>query len=243
MTVLKRLPKPLRRLVVVVGTVASLWLLYRFIDPNGPNWTELEWTESVQLASGETVQIKRYLMLEQHSMWGMGGMSSGQWYEQSWIELVDAGASFPRWSAQLLPNYLDKDPVTGEWIVVAVEDGDRLWAHNGSPCPPQWAFRLRGGTWYMQPIPKEFLGRKANLLIDINSGDDKRLIGSRFRKNIEKRKAEQFSLPPRVPLSFTTVGGNTKLPNYCDKYSEPTFTQEFPKNFEGHLAIDFQRMN
>lgn len=243
MTEPRKMPKLLKRLAVVVGTVAALWLLYRFIDPNGPNWTELKWTESVQLASGETVEIKRHIKFEQHRIWGMGGTWSAKHFEQSQIDLVEDSDTFLRWSAPLLPIYMDRDAASGEWIVIAVEDGDRLRPHNGAPCPPQWAFRLRSGTWYLQPVPKEFLGRRSNLLMDIKRGDDKRLIGTRFRANVEKRKSEQFSLPPRVFKDFTVVGGSTWLGSYCDKYPDPVFTREFGKSPDNTRLLRFPRMN
>lgn len=221
----RKVPKALKVLAVIAG----LWLIYRFIEPNGFDWADLKWTESVQLASGETIQIRRHVRFQQYRIFGLGGAWSGKQIKTSSINLVSKSADFVLWDAPLIPIYMDRDTVSNEWIIVAAEDGGELRAANGAPCPYKWAFRLRQGRWHVQPVPVAFLERKSNLLIDFRIHDDRRLIAPRLQWIVEKRKDEQLSLPPRIPLSWHVVGRYNSVPeeNYCKRFSGPVFTQDF----------------
>jgi hypothetical protein len=217
-----------RTRILIAGAVTLVlgMVIWYINDPNGGGTAELHWKESVQLASGETVQIKRHVKFTQHWMMGVQ-MMSAQEYSAASIELYPPQKDFPRWEAPLQPIYLDRDPESREWIVVAGEGGRGLWPWNGRPCPPHWAFRLRNGVWYLQPVLTGFIGRKTNLLQDIRLSDDHRLFSPRFQSAVIDRKKRQFELPSRISGAVEKVGVVHSLDGYCSRYSVPQFTSEF----------------
>ena len=151
---------------------------------------DLTWVEPVKLASGETVKIKRHVVMIHERAWG-GGFSSAPIYRTSSIELEPASPEFPKWDAPFVPIVMDKDPANGEWLIVASIDGCSLWLRNGLPRPPYWAFRLRNGEWYRSPIPGSFIERKANLFVEFDVTDN----SSALNHEIEARKIQQQSNP------------------------------------------------
>jgi hypothetical protein len=159
-----------------------------------PQTADLTWIEPVKLASGETVMIKRHVVMWHERAFG-GGFSSAPVYENSRVELSPSTSAFPIWDAPFVPVVFDKDPANGEWIIVASIDGCSLWLRNGLPRPPYWAFRLRNGEWYRDKIPESFLGRATNMFVEFDVTDS----SARLNSEIEQRKASQNRNPKHAP--------------------------------------------
>lgn len=181
---------------------------------NPPRSADLTWIEPVHLAPGETIEIKRRVMMWHERAFG-GGFSSAPVYKTSSIELSPSSADFPIWDAPLVPVVLDKDPANGEWIIVASIDGCSLWLRNGLPRPPYWAFRLRRGEWYRDAIPESFLGRPANLFVEVDVTDS----SSGLEEQIEGRKRSQFTTPKHAP-QYGKI--DTEFKKRCGGQGEPS---------------------
>jgi hypothetical protein len=153
------------------------------------NTADLRWTEPVQLASGETVTVRRHVFMVHNRALG-GNFSSAPIYETSSLEVVGSDSELPMWDAPLVPVVLDKDGPSNEWVIVASAEGCDIWLRNGRPRPPYWAFRLRDGEWYRVPIPESFIGRPANLFIGFEVSDRSEDLNAR----IDERKRTQGDL-------------------------------------------------
>jgi hypothetical protein len=238
---------PVRQVVLVVILVTGGWWLY---DLNDSDTVVLHWKESVTLASGQSVQIKRHVKFHQNYMWGVRMMSAQDYVEAS-IEMDSTQKDFVRWEAPIQPLYLDRDPNNGEWIIVSGEDANYLWPVNGQPCPPQWAFRLHGGIWYLQPVPTNLLGRRANLLLDLRRTDDHilsrmgfTLSRMGFERAVIQRKDDQFKQRDRVSVKLESVGASYNMNGYCKGSDTPRFTREFIPKASNHPNIaNFPRLS
>jgi hypothetical protein len=184
----------MRRSTVFVLGLAAAALVTSSCEPYDPN-ADLTWIEPVQLASGETVTIKRHVVFRQERAWG-GGFASAPVYKTSSIELVPASAEFPVWNAPLMPIVLDRDPANNEWIVVASANSCDIWVGNGRPRPPYWAFRLRSGAWYRDAIPESFYDRAANLFVGLTIADDSQSLS----EHITARKLQQSYKPEHARM-------------------------------------------
>jgi hypothetical protein len=197
--------------------ILGLAALFCFGCDFSPRSVELTWNEPVQVANGETVQVQRHVTMFHERQ--LGGGSSAPIYNSSTIDLVGA-AEFPTWNAPMVPIVLDRDPGTGEWIVVAGIDGCSFWARNGRPRPPYWAFRLRGGEWYRDSVPESFIGRPANLLVEFDVTDESKTIES----EIGPRKKSQVTNPKHA-RQYSAV--NSTYQKGCDQVpSEPIGSKE-----------------
>jgi hypothetical protein len=185
---------------------------------------ELRWTEPVTLDSGEVVRVRRHVEMWHHRALG-GGFSSARQYRTSSIEPDDSSARFPTWDAPMVPIVLDKDPATDEWIVVASGDGCSIWARNGRPRPPYWAFRLRDGRWYRDAIPESFFGRPANLLVEFDVTD----ASEELDDQIVARKQSQSKIPRHAP-QYSLI--DTKFEVRCDRAVSERI---------GHNELDLKR--
>jgi hypothetical protein len=194
-------------------------------DTNGSSVNEMRWGETVQLASGETVQVERYIKFRQEGAVGMGLMAAV--FESASLEIVAGGGDFLRWEAPVRPIFLDRDPQSGEWIVIAGSDGLTFWNFNGKPCPPQWSFRLRGGVWHLQPVPQSLIGRKPNLLVDLRVTDDREFSSKTFESEAVTRKLQQSASNTGVPFGMTAVGANPGNLERCKSPGPPRFADEF----------------
>ena len=165
---------------------------------------DLTWVEPVKLASGETVKIKRHVVMIRQRAWG-GGFSSAPIYRTSSIELEPSSAAFPKWDAPVVPLILDKDLVNGEWLVIASADSCGFWRRNGKPALPYWTFRLRNGEWFRTATPESVVGRLANLLVEFDVKDSSRALSN----NIVTLKSKQRD-EPRHARHFSKIDGSPK---------------------------------
>ena len=182
---------------------------------------DLTWVEPVKLASGETVKIKRHVVMIHERAWG-GGFSSAPIYRTSSIELEPASPEFPKWDAPFVPIVMDKDPANGEWLIVASISSCSLWLRNGLPRPPYWAFRLRNGEWYRSTVPDSFIERSANLFVEFDVTDS----SGALNRDIQGRKRKQ-EITPKHALRYSKI--DSKFETRCGgnaRASEPVGRNE-----------------
>jgi len=70
------------------------------------------------------------------------------------------------------------------WWLVAGTDEVTFWLNNGQPPTGQWAFRVKGERWVLDSVPSEYLGRKANLLVELRPNDS----SGKIRREVQQRK-------------------------------------------------------
>jgi hypothetical protein len=200
-------------------------------DKAGETINDMRWPETVKLASGEAITVNRHIRFRQEGIFG-GGMSAAV-FEAASLDIVPTPADFMTWSAPIIPILIDRDPVNGEWIVIAASDGSALWEFNGKPCPPQWGFRLHDGIWYIQPIPSNLIGRKPNLLVDFQVTDDAKFSPEELVLESAARLLHQTNINEgrewndRIPAGMVSVGfdfnhqrcgPNSRAPRFTDKF-------------------------
>jgi hypothetical protein len=198
----------------------------------------------VTLASGEVIQINRHVLFRQEGAWGTGGGLSAPTYTTSSIDIIPSDREFVRWDAPMIPILIDRDEVTKEWIVIAGHDNPSFWNANGKPCPPQWAFRLRAGVWYVQPVPESLLGRLPNLLADLRVTDDREYSEATFAAVALERKASQLLPYPKIGPELVRVGVVYKGLSHCKSPGSPTFGDDFwsPGRYNSPSLREFPRL-
>lgn len=185
-----------------------------------PRHAVLEWSEPVQLASGETVQIKRNVEMWHETAFG-GGFSSAPVYKTNSIELDPATSEFPKWDTPLVPIVMDKDPSNGEWVVVASIDECGMWARNGRPQPPYWAFRLQSREWFRVEIPQWLLNRRSNLFVEYDTVDSSEELNS----EIAIRKRSQID-DPKHSTKYSSVEAARRFEHCDSRPSKPVGVEE-----------------
>jgi hypothetical protein len=216
--------KPLATFIAVIAAVLAWQGISYLRDPNGVSVNEMSWVEPVELASGQTIKVKRSIHFTQRTAIAMGMM--GQEYRGAALEIDPAPHDFVPWSAPILPIYLDRDPENGEWVVVGIAGVAEFWDWNGMPCPPQWGFRLHQGVWYVQPLPANLIGREPNLLADLSRTDDRDYSSDKFAAVAVARKRLQVATL-RVPGIKRNLGDiDTGAFPTCNKPGPPRFTAD-----------------
>jgi hypothetical protein len=217
-------------LLLAVLVALFTWYAYeKIVDPSGGSVNDMRWSEEVRLASREILHIQRHIRFSRGRAFGGGWLTSAV-YTTSTIDVVGGPKDFITWDAPLIAMLIDRDPETKEWIVVAGHESDAFWFTNGAPCPPQWAFRLRDGAWYVQPVPKSLLGREPNILVDVRLDDDRQYSPADFERVARERKIVQTSaIPQRIGRDLARVGAVSEyfLP-HCKPDVPPGFTSKFP---------------
>jgi len=131
----------------------------------------LQWTEEVQLASGEVIVVQRTVHAQSlGEIGGPGGWESeGMTLEIISPQLPDKP---PVWDFPYVPIVFDRDPQTQEWFVVATFYTCERWHELGKPKLPYAQWRARDGIWQRTELNPELIGRKANVLTAIRSSGE-----------------------------------------------------------------------
>jgi hypothetical protein len=209
----------------VVLVIAGWRVYWKIRDPSGASVNDMRWTEPVQLASGETIRIRRHIRFRQGRALG-GGWAFAPEYKTSTIDIESTGSPLATWDAPLVAMLVDRDPATGEWLVIASQDDLTFWNANGKPCPPQWAFRLRRGVWFLEPVPVPMLSRIPNLLVDVRVDDDRNFSTHSFETVLAVRRLNQLSLPTKISPAFRAVGAFSNEVG-CREGDAPRFLGRF----------------
>ena len=230
-------------MVLALFLALAVWGLFiKPQDPTDSSISDLTWEEDVTLASGETVRFKRRMKIEQDYSWGIQSMGP-KIVREATLEPVTPNGSFVPWSAPIMPFYIDRDPENGEWVVIGASDQPSFDKANGDPCPTQWAFRLRKGVWYIQPVPKSFLGNLPNLLADVRVEDDAMYSDAEWGTIVVQRKVSQI---PERGFRLTPTArsvGEISFDPQC-KGKDPQFTRDFvvQKDMEPASLAEFPRL-
>jgi hypothetical protein len=186
-----------------------------------PTHADLIWTEPVRLASGETVRVRRHVVLRQDRSLS-GGTVSAPVFEVSSVEILDSANRAAVWDAPVVPLVLDKDPQTGEWVIVTGTDSCEIWRRNGMPRPPYWAFRLRGGKWLRDAIPESFLDRAVNLFAGFSVRDDSKDLDV----GLNKDKSQMIAQHPGAE-QFTAILRSFPNIEKCGRAVESSIEYDF----------------
>lgn len=171
------------------ATVAVL-VFYFSWTPDPPGTVRLQWKEQVVLAGGAKIEIERFVRFHWQQPWA--GPRSEDETQDAWLRSTLNPPAFPIWQAPMVPLVLDRDPGSGEWLLVATMSHCRVWALNGQPKPPYWAFRVENGRWMRTAMPEEIWGRPANLLVRYDKDDDDNQLraGAAIRKSYQPALSE-----------------------------------------------------
>jgi hypothetical protein len=137
----------------------------------------IHFREEVQLASGETILVNRFI--KSKSLGEIGG--PGGW-EPSYMSLEIATANFqdfpPKWESEngLLPILFDRDPGSREWALLATFYTCQPWYDLGRPKLPYAEFRVRNGQWRRVDLSPQWIGRDANIFTGVSSGGEPNLL-------------------------------------------------------------------
>lgn len=157
----------------------------------------LEWTETVTLSSGEQIEIERDVAYS-HPKYLGGGFGTARKWRKAILRSTAKPPLFPKWDAPLFAIYLDRD-ARGVWWLIGASDSASFWLRNAEPPTGQWAFCVKGDRWVLAPVPADYLGRKANLLVELHPDD----TDWKIRREIAARKARPN--PLYLHESFWTV--------------------------------------
>jgi len=154
----------------------------------------IEFTEDVQLASGEVITVARKVTAE--SLGEIGG--PGGW-DPSYMSLEIATPARPdnppKWesSTGLLPVLFDKDPNNGEWALLATFYTCDPWYALGRPKLPYAEFRVRNGQWQRVELAPQWIGHAANVFTGVrSSGEPSHLTLAQKRERDSPRVAPEY---------------------------------------------------
>lgn len=156
-----------RALALVAIALAVVFLCSRSCS------RKIDFTEEVQLASGEVITVQRHVTAEPFGeVGGPGG------WEPSYMSLEIVTPKRPddppKWESTsgLLPILFDRDPGNGEWALLATFFSCDPWYALGRPKQPYAEFRVRDGRWQRVELGQQWIGRPTNVFADIRSSGE-----------------------------------------------------------------------
>ena len=161
-----------------------------------PSDKQLKFREEVQLKSGEIIEVERKLRMRAFGEIGGPGGADAAWNSMA---IIDSGVQkhIPEWRSEagLVPMLLDRDPLTGEWFVVATFYSCDAWYRLGRPKLPYAEFRLRDGRWQQQlGLTTALIGRESNVLVHINNSKElsQHTLATKEERNSDARIAREY---------------------------------------------------
>ena len=174
--------------LVVAGMTAAVTLML--------GDKQLKFREEVQLKSGEVIEVERKLRMRAFGEIGGPGGADAVWNS---MVIVDSAVqkNIPEWRSEagLVPMLLDRDPLTGEWFVVATFFSCDAWYKLGRPKLPYAEFRLRDGRWQQQlGLTTALIGRESNVLVNINNSKElsQHTLSTKEERNSDARIAREY---------------------------------------------------
>jgi hypothetical protein len=122
---------------------------------------ERRWSEVVDIGSGKTIVVDRSVHFRGSN--SLSGDAYSSTNLSSKLVFTNDLSNLPPWEGPLVALVLYFDESAGEWVVVAATYSCDTWAELGSPAPPYWEYRLKGGKWTLTPLSENSLGRESNL--------------------------------------------------------------------------------
>ena len=153
----------------------------------------LNWLEEVKLASGDVITVKRTAKTAPFGE--IGG--SGGWEKKGMtlaIESPKKADNPPTWDFPFVLIVFDRDAKTNEWFVVATFYSCQSWYDLGKPKLPYTEYRLTSGAWNRVALSPDAIGRAANMLTDIHSGGEPKLLtlGNKSQRMSDPRIAKKY---------------------------------------------------
>jgi hypothetical protein len=174
---------------LLIGLLVAA-LFYFFVLDHG-----FRFTEEVQLANGEVIEVERAVKAK--SFAEIGG--PGGWepvYMSLAIGKPKRANNPPKWetTAGLVPILFDRDPDNGEWALLATFYTCEAWYDLGRPKLPYAEFRVRNARWQRVELSSKWIGRSANILTGISSkGEPKFLpLAEKDSRNFEPTAAPKY---------------------------------------------------
>jgi hypothetical protein len=151
--------------VVVLACIASI---IAGIVLTGCGQNQIEWSEQVKLQSGEIVVVKR---TAKSKPFGEVGGPGGWENDGMTLHILEPQKpdNPPLWDARYVPLLFDREPVSGQWFVVATFYSCTSWYELGKPALPYTEFRFKDGKWTQGPLTPSLIGREGNMLTSIRS--------------------------------------------------------------------------
>ena len=175
-------------LAVVIAAGAAYWYFY---TPK-----ELRFREQVQLPQGPVVDVTRLVRALPYTAIGGGGWTPLR--QSLWIHTGPQSVAVAWESAEgLAPVLLDRDAVTGQWLVVAAAVTCEAWYELGKPRLPYAEFRLAQGRWLHVPLSAQALGRDTNITTSIRFGAEADLLTLADKA--------QRRLEPHIPAKYLVI--------------------------------------
>ena len=138
---------------------------------------DLTWSEQVLLESGDVIVAKRTATGKK--LGEIGGPGGWQQTHMS-LEIHGPLASAvqpPRWETAFVPILLDYQAEKKTWSIIATFYTCDGWYQLGHPALPYVEYQsVNGGDWTVVPLEKRLVGKKSNLMIDVNSDGEPRFI-------------------------------------------------------------------
>lgn len=152
----------------------------------------LRYSEEVQLATGDVIQIER--VIKATPLGEIGG--PGGWEVKFNSLRMTAGALVPPPSWEnadgLVPLLFDR--VGSDWFLVATFYTCEAWYDLGRPKLPYAEFRVVSGAWQPVPLAPELVGREANVLTEIPFDSKNHLltVGQKRARNADPTIAPKY---------------------------------------------------
>lgn len=115
------------------------------------------------------------------------------------------------------PLFLDREPGTGTWWLIATMSHCHFWNRNGEPEPPYWAFRSDGRRWWRAPMPSFAWGRRANLFTRYEIGDSDAVLMT----SVAEQKAADYPRYEGDPLYAVSRESRARCSASIGEYKPP----------------------
>lgn len=181
-----------------MATLATILACQALIS--GCSKVDLGWTEEVEVGRIGVVTVSRTAHGKKREP--LGGPHG--WEKNELTLAVSAGNADvvhpPEWKGRLTPILIDYSNDTRSWIVLSSLSECRDWSSRGHPIPPYIQYvSVNGGPWREVPLEARLVGRKANLLTNIDYERTPNTVDKNYR---EERNTRSLRIDQEVLRSW-----------------------------------------
>ena len=188
----------LRMLASHITTVLVIALGLSACSP--PESVTATWTEDVQLANGQIIEVEHKQVSNTVGQWGQGieyalsyvtlrPRSGGTWLTAEWFGLVR-------------PLVLDLDASTNEFVIVGIPGQCQVYQALGAPDSYYVEFRFREGKWQLVPLSTFSVGHASNLLLSVRPSTETGHV------SVEDKRTRDSGPAPQLIRSIGLNGRN-----------------------------------
>jgi hypothetical protein len=180
----RRIFKSVTRLVWLAGFAGML---------AGCGEVNLRWKEEVRMAGGEMLLVDRTAQGKTDSPFGAPGGWDQKRMTLEVLRLPENWIKPPVWSEPYVPILLDYQPEGRVWSVVATFYYCNTWYELGRPLSPYLEYQSKdGGSWERIPLEDRLMGRKTNLLADVDAGGEPDLVTAEERERRDRNAGKIY---------------------------------------------------